>query len=89
MAELTQARVLTSGGPTKGAHELPPHVALYEIAGPLFFGAAARGMSALAELGADVRVVVFDLGRVPVIDDGGFVLGDAPRPGRGRGPFAP
>lgn len=73
MAELTQARVLTSGAATSAGRDLPRHVALYEIAGPLFFGAAARGMSALADLGADVRVVIFDLGRVPVIDTSGLL----------------
>ncbi len=73
MAELTQARVLTSEGATSAGRELPKHVALYEILGPLFFGAAARGMSALTELGADVRVVIFDLGRVPAIDTSGLL----------------
>ncbi len=73
MAELTQARVLTSSASSTRERTLPPHVALYEIAGPLFFGAASRGMAALDELGNDVRVVVFDLGRVPVIDTSGFL----------------
>jgi SulP family sulfate permease len=72
MAELTQARVLTTTSPARGV-ELPPHVVLYEIAGPLFFGAAARGMSPLGGLSSDVRVVVFDLSRVPVIDTSGFL----------------
>jgi SulP family sulfate permease len=72
MAELTQARVLTTSSQTRGT-EVPPHVALYEIAGPLFFGAAARGMSPLGGLSSDVRVVVFDLSRVTVIDTSGFL----------------
>jgi len=48
-------------------------VALYEIAGPLFFGAAQNAMGALGAIAADVKVVVLGLGRVPVIDATGLV----------------
>jgi SulP family sulfate permease len=76
MAELTQSTV--SVGSDEGGHSrqglaLPPRVALYEIAGPLFFGAAQRGMAALDALRDDVRVVVLDLSRVSVIDASGLV----------------
>ncbi|MFO7177591.1 MAG: C4-dicarboxylic acid transporter DauA [Pseudomonadota bacterium] len=74
MAELTQSRLL--GGSEQGsagARDLPPHVAVYEIAGPLFFGAAQRGMAALDAIGTEVRVVVLDLGRVPAMDASGLV----------------
>jgi SulP family sulfate permease len=72
MAELTQTRVLHGGD---GARELdvPARVALYEIAGPLFFGAASRGMAALDAIHEDVKVVVLDLSRVPSIDVTGLV----------------
>jgi SulP family sulfate permease len=46
---------------------------LYEIAGPLFFGAAEKAMDALHATAAEVGVVVLDLGAVPVIDATGMV----------------
>lgn len=76
MAEMTQTRVLqgsSAPGSSRGGLILPARVALYEIAGPLFFGAAQRGMAALDALREDVRVVVLDLSRVPVIDASGLV----------------
>lgn len=76
MAELTETRLLvgsTEPSSSRAALALPPRVALYEIAGPLFFGAAQRGMAALDALKEDVRVVVLDLSRVPVIDASGLV----------------
>ena len=76
MAELTQTRVLQAGvdqDPRRPGLELPPRVALYEIAGPMFFGAAQRGVAALDALSSDIRIVVLDLSRVPVIDASGLV----------------
>jgi SulP family sulfate permease len=76
MAEMTQTRVFEGSGQpasTRGGLSLPNRVALYEIAGPLFFGAAQRGMAALDALKEDVRVVILDLSRVPVIDASGLV----------------
>jgi SulP family sulfate permease len=74
MAELTHGRLLGDGDAGKvGPHVVPPHVALYEINGPLFFGAAQSAMTALDTIGADVRVVVLALGRVPTIDATGMV----------------
>ena len=73
MAELTQTRIF-QGGPAESRNfEVPKRVALYEIAGPLFFGAASRGMAALDALHEDVHVVILDLSRVPVIDATGLV----------------
>ncbi|QDU68686.1 C4-dicarboxylic acid transporter DauA [Engelhardtia mirabilis] len=45
----------------------------YEIAGPLFFGAAHRATSALHRARSDAKVVVLDLSAVPVIDATGLV----------------
>jgi SulP family sulfate permease len=76
MAELTQTRVLLGSASPSSSREglsIPHCVAVYEIAGPLFFGAAQRGMAALDALGSDIRVVVLDLSRVPVIDASGLV----------------
>ena len=46
---------------------------MFEIAGPLFFGAAQNAMSALATIGETTRVVVLALGNVPSIDATGLV----------------
>ncbi|HEV8548818.1 MAG TPA: C4-dicarboxylic acid transporter DauA [Polyangiaceae bacterium] len=71
-AELTHSRMI-EGTRSESEHELLPGVALYEIAGPLFFGAAQNAMGALGTLGPDTRVVVLALGGVPSIDATGFV----------------
>lgn len=69
MAEMTGMHL---DADTARAFDLPAHVQIYEIAGPLFFGAAQRALSALAP-GADTRVVILDMSRVPVIDATGLV----------------
>jgi SulP family sulfate permease len=71
-AELTQSRMLEASR-GESDYVLDPGVAIYEIAGPLFFGAAQNAMGALGSVGADTRVVVLALGRVPSIDATGFV----------------
>jgi SulP family sulfate permease len=71
-AELTQSRWL-DGSTGDSAYELPPGVALYEVAGPLFFGAAQNAMGALQTVGSSSKVVVLALGRVPSIDATGLV----------------
>jgi SulP family sulfate permease len=73
MAELTQGRIEM---PAEGAdtdRELPDGVVRYEIAGPLFFGAAQSAMGQIERLRPDVRIVILDLSRVPAIDATGLV----------------
>src|SRR6185436_15529948 len=69
MAELTEARsILEPQDESEHAH-LPKGVALYEINGPLFFGAAQKAMDALSSSRSDTyKVLVLHLGKVPVID---------------------
>jgi SulP family sulfate permease len=71
-AELTHSRII-EGNLSESEHELAPGVALYEIAGPLFFGAAQNAMGALSSIGSNTRVIVLALGGVPSIDATGFV----------------
>jgi SulP family sulfate permease len=71
-AELTQSRIL-DGTVNQTEHDLPTGVAVFEIAGPLFFGAAQNAMGALSTLGERTRVVVLALGNVPSIDATGLV----------------
>jgi SulP family sulfate permease len=72
MADLSQVRMLTEehhhpSGP------LPPGLVVYEVAGPLFFGAAQRAVSTLARAGQEARALVLDLEGVPVLDATGLV----------------
>ncbi|MEN9581480.1 MAG: putative sulfate permease, SulP family [Pseudomonadota bacterium] len=53
--------------------EVPSGIALYEVSGPLFFGAAQKAMSRLGAQTGDVRVVVLLLERVDMIDATGLV----------------
>jgi SulP family sulfate permease len=72
-AELTQSRFLDADTASDSEYHLPPGVALYEVAGPLFFGAAQNAMGALQTGGSTSKVVVLALGRVPSIDATGLV----------------
>jgi SulP family sulfate permease len=72
-AELTHSRLLEAESVGETQYVLPPGVALYEVAGPLFFGAAQNAMSALSAVGARNKFVVLALGRVPSIDATGLV----------------
>jgi SulP family sulfate permease len=71
MAEVSGGRLLEAGHEELRA-ELPPGVVVYQIAGPLFFGAAQRAMSALQRWEKGVKVVVLDLRAVPAIDATGL-----------------
>jgi SulP family sulfate permease len=71
-AELTHSRLLQERT-SELEFELPPGVAVYEVAGPLFFGAAQNAMGALENVGSNSRVVLLALGRVPSIDATGLV----------------
>jgi sulfate permease, SulP family len=72
MAEVAESRLLDEQHPAfpKG---LPSGVMFYEIAGPLFFGAAQKAMSALHSIRSETRIVVLDLEAVPVMDATGLV----------------
>jgi len=83
MAEITQARLTnydtaeSSSVSGSGIHRIPDllrgRVAIYEIAGPLFFGAAQRAMSRLSGVGGRVAAVIIRLDSVPVMDATGLV----------------
>ena len=75
MADLTGVQLVQN---EQRAHtDLPPEVAIYDINGPLFFGAAERAMSALARTNHKIRVVIVDMADVPVIDMTGIVAFDS------------
>jgi SulP family sulfate permease len=64
---------LIGEGHAKAPAGLPKDVRYYEIAGPLFFGAAERAMSALRNHDRGVRALILDLSSVPTIDASGLV----------------
>jgi len=73
MAELTETRSILTDDNETSPVRLPPGVALYEINGPLFFGAAQKAMEALSSTSNDTYLVlILSLGKVPVIDATGL-----------------
>jgi SulP family sulfate permease len=72
MAEAAEVR-LVDEHPLELGRPLPKGILLYEVAGPLFFGAAEQAMSALKLANGGVRVVILDLRSVPVLDMTGLV----------------
>ncbi len=72
MAAFANARLVGEHHPELD-EPLPPGLVVYEVAGPLFFGAAQKAMSELRTLGGDVRVVLIDLSAVPIMDATGLV----------------
>jgi SulP family sulfate permease len=72
MAEVTQAR-LTTDAPSDLPGPLPPNVVLYEISGPLFFGAAQRAMATLEVISDHSQVVILMMDEVRVMDATGLV----------------
>jgi SulP family sulfate permease len=72
LSEVFRAQPLVAGD--EGAHpHLPRGVVVYEIAGPLFFGAAQKAIHALKAVGDHSRVVILDIRSVPVLDVTGLV----------------
>jgi SulP family sulfate permease len=73
MAEVTGVRLVSETHPDLKA-PLPRGVLLYEIAGPLFFGAAQKAMTAIETVERrGVRVVILHMEAVPAIDATGLV----------------
>ncbi|MBK8481233.1 MAG: C4-dicarboxylic acid transporter DauA [Proteobacteria bacterium] len=72
MAEVTDAHLASERSPQiSGA--IPPGVAVYEISGPLFFGAAQKAMAALEIVAGETKVVVLLMEGVNAMDATGLV----------------
>jgi SulP family sulfate permease len=54
------------------AYALPDEVAVFEISGPLFFGAAYKFKDAMQEIGQPPKVLIIRMQHVPVIDATGL-----------------
>jgi SulP family sulfate permease len=72
MAEVTETTISSGESILPGVHA-PKDVLVYDISGPLFFGAAQRAMAALGVVTADMRVVILRLDHVPAMDATGLV----------------
>jgi len=72
MADSASSDLISEGHPDF-AKDLPRSIVIYEVAGPLFFGAAQKAMSTLRTLRKNVKVVVLDLRAVPIMDATGLV----------------
>lgn len=72
MVEISGATLVGSED-HRGGLDLPDGVVLYDVAGPLFFGATDKALDALTTVDKGVSTVVIDLDDVPAIDATGLV----------------
>jgi sulfate permease, SulP family len=70
MAVLTKVQLDTE---SREHFEAPPGVRIYDIAGPMFFGAAKTAMETLDTIGSETRTVILSMKSVPVMDATGLV----------------
>ncbi|MES1207643.1 MAG: C4-dicarboxylic acid transporter DauA [Pseudomonadota bacterium] len=77
MAEITQARLTPADDHAAARDQIPEalrgQIGVYDIAGPLFFGAAQKAMASLGVTGGNLRALIIRLDRVPVMDATGLV----------------
>lgn len=72
MADVSGVELLPHGHPDVPT-DVPKGVIVYQIAGPLFFGAAHKAAGALKTIDNNVRVVILDMRAVPAMDATGLV----------------
>jgi SulP family sulfate permease len=70
MATMTHTKLKSV---TDTRFEVPPGVRVYEIAGPLFFGAAKTAMEALHTAGGKDHTIILSMQHVPTMDATGLV----------------
>ncbi len=72
MASISSSQLIAEEHP--GLHiKLPRGIMLYEVAGPLFFGAADRAMETLRTVGGQTKAIIFYMKGVPIMDETGLV----------------
>jgi len=72
MAAMTKTEIAVGKHPAL-PRDLPPGVVVYDIDGPLFFGAAEKAMATLGIIGDRAHVVILRMESVPYIDATGLV----------------
>ncbi|HEV7559850.1 MAG TPA: C4-dicarboxylic acid transporter DauA [Kofleriaceae bacterium] len=70
MSTLTKVELETA---VQTSYEIPAGIRLYQIAGPMFFGAAKSAMEALHATGGKDHTVILSMDRVPTMDATGLV----------------
>lgn len=73
MAEVTEARLIDTPDHEALGTMIPEGILVYDIAGPLFFGAAEKAMGTLGSIASKAHAVVLQLDAVPAIDATGIV----------------
>jgi SulP family sulfate permease len=77
MAELTHTRLTGEGSRGAGPTGIPPglekKIAIYDVAGPLFFGAAQKAVGSLAAIDDRLKALIVRLDQVPIMDATGLV----------------
>jgi SulP family sulfate permease len=73
MAEVTEIRLAEAGQHEDLPGPIPRGVTVYDISGPLFFGAAQKAMSALDVLDSNTAAVILLMDGVSVMDATGLV----------------
>jgi SulP family sulfate permease len=72
MAEVADVQLIEGQHPAL-PRALPPGVFVYDIQGPLFFGAAEKATSTLGQIAGRARVMILQMDRVPAMDASGLV----------------
>jgi len=67
MTELTGVKLIGAGQKHSGL-EVPREIMIYDINGPMFFGAAQNALKTLLGIRREIRVVIIDMSDVPMID---------------------
>lgn len=74
MVDLSSGRMISlESASAANRPDMPKDIVVYEIAGPLFFGAAKKAMSALALEPGSFRGVIFQMEGIPAMDITGLV----------------
>lgn len=67
MIELTGVKLINPGH-EHAEMDVPDAIIIYDINGPMFFGAAQNALKTLLAIRSEVKVVILDLSDVPMID---------------------
>ncbi len=67
MTELTGVKLINPASRLEGI-EVPDEIMVYDINGPMFFGAAQNALKTLLNIRKEIKVVIIDMSDVPIID---------------------
>jgi SulP family sulfate permease len=73
MADIAHVKLMGDDEHIEQERQLPAGVLIYDIEGPLFFGAAEKAMSTLEATQGNVQTVILDMADVPVMDISGVI----------------